>query len=286
MPAPTTPVWPTETLWSSASGEPHYASSATGVETPTTPTNGEKIAGAVSETAITSSRWNWLFKTLSQWVQKLRDVVGSQHSDDGDHYEVFCSGGVSAVKLTVAGQTGEADTDYQVVIQDETGNARAAISRAGRVLSERYECFGVADFQPISVKSTSQYDEWTIASNGGSGDFGGGSPDSSTRYLISRALALRPGERLTEISLKGNLNDSGQSIVLKAGYKAWDADLATAPTFTSGVSLTGSTGNLNGSQAVSVDGADDRLIYLRLEVNDNSVAQASVLGVRFKVEVV
>jgi len=256
------------------------------VEAPSTPTNGEKIAGAVSETAITSSRWNWLFNTISEWIQKIRDVVGSQHSDDGDHYEVFCIGSAGAPKLIIAADSGDAATDYLFILQSAGGSTNAAITREGRVLSARYENWSPADFQPISVKSSSQYDEWTLAANGGSGDFGGGTPDGSTRYLISRALVLRPGERLTEISIAGYLSNSGQSIVLKAAYKSWDALLATAPTFTSGATLGGTTGDQTATQAVSVDGADDRIIYLRLEINDNSVAQASVLGVRIKVEII
>lgn len=121
---------PTRKPWHSTT-DALWASSAVAGDTESTPTDGEIVAGHVNGTGYTSGRANWLWAAVSEWFQKVRDVLFPQHDDSGGHTDVTVTGASGGTKLQITSTSGEASATRSLDIVDADGEMGAWVEKKG-----------------------------------------------------------------------------------------------------------------------------------------------------------
>jgi len=191
-------------------------------------------------------------------------------------------GSAEAVRIVDGG----ADADHVLIFKNLANATALAVRADGRLLRTRWVNLGPMDFVPISTKASSSYEEWTMGTNGNIGDFGGSSPDNTSRYLHSRSIELQEGEKIIEVYLAGNKTSSGQVIEAKLHSKDWDNAYGAATTVHATCACAASTGDLVASSTgLSISGSMDKVYWIRVELNDNSTGQASLRGARVAIAI-
>ena len=233
---------PTRKPWHSTT-DALWASSAAAGDTESTPTDGEIVAGHVNGTGYTSGRANWLWAAVSEWFQKVRDVLLPQHTDSGGHTDVTVVGASGSTKLQIMSTSGEADGTRMLDVIDSDGELGAWIFRTGDftartvtagnsinglVGGEKLAVFSapgdISTATMIIVKDSATTHTFRIQKDGSvyaAGDLevaGDAQIDGEITTSRTVNLALSPGEFHCASDVAGSNNSSGVYYIEGAAY--------------------------------------------------------------------
>ena len=121
---------PTRNNWDSVDDGLRAEAAAAG-DVESVPSDAEKGEGHKQNTGYTSGRANYLWAMVSEWFQKVRDVLLPQHGDSGGHENVTITGTSGATKCKITSTSGESAYTKTLEIVDADGAYGAWITKEG-----------------------------------------------------------------------------------------------------------------------------------------------------------
>lgn len=248
---------PTRRPWHSVD-DGIWANAAGAGDTESAPSNGEKDAGALNGTGLTSGRFNWLMACMAEWFQRVRDTLLPQHTDAGKHTNVVCIGTVDTTKLQVAGTGADAGATYLTEWKvSEAGAQLGYMDCTGTFYAVAVGASGAIAGATVSQTDTTNRTEVTpglagfLVSSGTRVETGAGlgydENDATTRTI--RYWAPKMPEHAILRSVKVITTPGHTANVVNA--ELWETDNATNSTKTSHGTITAQTG-VTGNQSATV----------------------------------
>lgn len=248
---------PTRRPWHSGD-DGIWANAAGAGDTESAPSNGEKDAGAVNGTGLTSGRFNWLMACMAEWFQRVRDSLLPQHTDAGKHTNVVCIGTVDTTKLQVAGTGADAGATYLTEWK---------VSEAGAQLGYM-DCTGT--FYAVAVGASGAIAGLTVAQTDTTNrtevvpGLAGELVSAGTRVEVGAGLGYDENDATTRTirywapKMPEHAILRSVKVITTAGHTAnvvnaelWDTDNGTNSTKTSHGTITTQTG-VTGNQSATV----------------------------------
>ena len=283
---------PTRNLWDSGD-DGIWADAAAAGDAESSPSNGEKGAGHVQGTGYTSGRANYLWATVAEWLQRVRDTLLPQHTNAGTHVgittnTITASGASSGgPKVLVESEAGDVNGQGQVVVEDQAGTSALIVTSRGLVIGRVVDIYGPGDFQPMSAA-----DATAISRGTDGGTVKEAVTDSTTYYLIGRALRCAPGHKIKEAHLAiTRPSNAGQYARLHLYRKDWNVATGTAEDLDTGSGNTylAEAGTGTGVQSVAdttlnvaLTTTEATVYYPVIELDNNGSAdEIELVGVKF-----
>jgi len=146
---------PTRRPWHSGD-DGIWANAPAGADAESAPSDGEKDAGHLTNTGLTSGRLNWFHALLGEWFQRVRDTLLPQHEDAGGHSNVTIIGTAASTKCTITSSAGEAASTKLLNFVDADGAQGGSIDKEGdaifRTLEVGHATNGAAGVTKLLVK--------------------------------------------------------------------------------------------------------------------------------------
>lgn len=284
-------TWPSKRIWDA--GGNNWASSAGAGDTPSAPSDAERVAGHVQNTGYTSGRANYCWQFVSEWLQKVKAVIDPQHADNGDHVAVVVTPSASGqVDLDAKSHASDSASQVKIRVKDSAGAASFTVasdgdvacegdlSVAGTVVSAGEVVILPNDLSPLDFSDTA-------AGGDSDGTYQRGTTaeysrfdvdDGSTRYLVSGTIQIPVGVVLGTLSVYFNRpTNSGQTITVTLRSKSWNFASGTSAASVSDATAT--TGNQAVTAAIGTPTVTGLGHFLLIELNNSTPGAGNAIKI-------